>query len=102
MSSAASEVLLANIDGRTHADAAEIAGKPCLGASAPDIVHVEQELPVGVELRGDAETLHHVLGIDRMDAHRLHLRAAHFAVLDHPANEGYRSHLAHERGVEAD
>ena len=29
-------------------------------------------------------------------------RAAQLAVLDHPADEGDRPHLAHERGVEAD
>src|SRR3954452_8169695 len=64
-------------------------------------MQVEQEFPIGVEFRRCTELLHNLLRLDRMDAHPLHTGVFEAAVLDQPGYEGYGSHLAHQRRVEA-
>src|SRR3954467_350691 len=64
-------------------------------------MQVEQEFSIGVEFRRCAELLHNLLRLDRMDAHPLHTGVFESAVLDQPGYEGYGSHLAHQRRVEA-
>ena len=67
-----SDVAGGDIDGALDPEAVEVRVEPGFGAARADVVQVDQELPVGVELGGDAEALHHVLGLDGVHAHALH------------------------------
>src|SRR5262245_14844408 len=68
---AASQILAADIDRAVLADQREVAVEPRLRPLAAYLMQVQQELPIGVELRCDAKALHHVLGVDGVDAHAL-------------------------------
>src|SRR5262249_19774811 len=53
-----------DIDRRSMADGVEVIGDPAVGDVAPDLLEMQQEVHAGVELAGDAEPAHLVLGFD--------------------------------------
>ena len=75
---------------------------PGLRAFATDLMEAGEEAPVGVELAGDAQFLHHVVGRNGMDQHPLDLVGIELAVIDQLGDESDRAHLPHQRRIEAD
>src|SRR5262245_35713019 len=88
------QVLGANIDCRLDADQVEMSREPAGGAILPDVVQVRQELRVRIELAHGPETLHHVIGLDRMDQYAFEAAVRHPAVVDELGDECNRAHLA--------
>ncbi len=84
------------------AEPVEILLEPGLRMLAADVAQMGQEFPVGVELAGDAQLSHHLLGRDAVDEHVAEPVAIDPAVLDQLGDEADRPHLAHQRRVEAD
>src|SRR5262245_17284638 len=96
------QVLAAKIDRRIHADHVEMSREPAGGAILPDVVQVRQEPPVRIELAHGSETLHHVIGLDRVDQYPFEAAVRHLSVVDELGDECDRAHLAKQRRVEAD
>src|SRR5262245_4718270 len=96
------QVLGANIDRRLDADHIEMSREPAGSAILPDVVQVRQEPPVRVELAHGPETLHHVIGLDRVDQYAFEAAVGHPSVVDELGDECDRAHLAKQRRVEAD
>src|SRR4029077_14875153 len=94
---AASEVLPADIHGGFPAEAVEVRLEPGVGALAADVAKVHHESPVAVELAGDAELTHLVLGRDAVNMQASQIVAAHFAFVDETGDEADRPHLPHQR-----
>ena len=69
---------------------------------SPQRVQMPQELAIGVELTGYAETAHDVVGANRMDEHALGIALAELAIVDQLRHECDGPHFSHQRGVEAD
>src|ERR1700757_3603483 len=75
---------------------------PLLCPFAADVAQPGQKLPGGVELAGDAELRHYVVGRDGVDPNAPERPIGDIAVIDQLRDKPDRPHLAYQRGVEAD
>src|SRR5271163_3024217 len=84
------------------ANSVEMRVEPLSCPVAADVAQPGQEIPVGIELAGDAERRHYVVGRDSVDPHAPERPVDDGAVIDQSGHESDRPHLAQQRGVEAD
>src|ERR1700720_4650490 len=80
----------------------EVTSNPSSCPLTADFHKLVDQVPVGVQLTPHAHRLHHIVCLDAVDQHALYVLVQNLLLLDQLGHKTDGTHLAHERGVEAD
>src|SRR5260370_3842787 len=80
----------------------KVTSNPSTCSLTADFHKLVDQVPVSVQLTPHAHRLHHIVCLDAVNQHALYGLVQNLLLLDQLRHETDRTHLTHERGVEAD
>src|SRR6478672_4907024 len=80
----------------------EVTSNPSTCPLTADFHKLVDQVPVGVQLTPHAHRLHHIVCLDAVNQHAFYGLVQNLLLLDQLGHKTDRTHLAHERRVEAD